>query len=263
MKMRSLMCVLAATLACAGCGEDSNGNDGNGGVMVPQQPPAGTQTPTTPVPMNTTPVPMDMTPVPMDMTPVPMDMTPVPMDTTPVPMDMMGTAGMMAMDPPMTMAGPLSLSSPEFSDGAMIPARFRCDAPSPAFTIGGGPEGTMSYAIVMTDLGLNLLHWVIYDIPAGTTMLAEGVPEGAMPATPAGAKQAPADNLVASTAGTNAERYIGPCAPFGTSNYEFKLYAVGEAAFSGASAGATGPQVKMALESMALESTAITISSMP
>lgn len=247
------------------CSEESGGNEGDGNIILPQPMPMpmdGTQPGTMPgmqPPANTTP-PMTNpgdTGMPMMMM-APDDMMMMPAGDMMM-MDM-GTAGMPSTDPP-AMAEPLAFTATDFTDGSMIPARFRCDAPSPALSWSGGPAETMSYAVVVTDLGLDLLHWVLYDIPAATTSIAEGVPEGAAPATPAGAKQAPIDALVASTAGTGAERFVGPCAPFGTSSYEFKLYALGEAALSGA--GAAGPDVKTALEAAALESTTLTITSMP
>jgi len=115
-------------------------------------------------------------------------------------------------------AGPteLVLSSSTFEDGGVIPAVHRCaNSPSPAFSWSGGPRETQSYAIVMRDATLGgFLHWVLYDIPASTKELAEGVPSGYEPGTPPGMKQA----TVLGTA------YFGPCSASNT--YEFTLHAV-------------------------------------
>ncbi len=60
------------------------------------------------------------------------------------------------------------------------------------------------------------MHWVMYNIPAGSDGLAEGVaPEGTL--------------VDGSTQGRNDFRrtgYGGPCPPGGTHRYYFKLYAL-------------------------------------
>ena len=105
----------------------------------------------------------------------------------------------------------------------------------------------MSYAIFFKDVtpggGTNgFVHWVIYDIPSTVTMLAEGVPSGYMPATPAGAKQAPNYDVM--------PQYAGPCFPFpGTVNtYEFALYALDVATLPMLTMSSNGAAVQTQLD---------------
>ena len=62
-----------------------------------------------------------------------------------------------------------------------IPMKYTCHGEnlSPPLTWSGAPEGTMSYALIGEDPdnGVGLwVHWVLYNIPAGVSQLAEGVP---------------------------------------------------------------------------------------
>ena len=76
----------------------------------------------------------------------------------------------------------------------------------------------MSYAIVLHDLVFmkptgGFTHWGIFDIPAGTTMLPEGLPSGDL-ADPPGAKQVGIQGP--SYFGSGGCEYV----------YEFRLYAL-------------------------------------
>jgi Raf kinase inhibitor-like YbhB/YbcL family protein len=120
----------------------------------------------------------------------------------------------------------MSLTSTAFKEGGAIPAAHSCDAPggtgkSIPLTWSGAPTGTQSFAVVMRDLSLagsGNYHWVIWDIPAATTSLDEGIPNEAAPATPAGAKQ---------THWSFGEQfgYGHMCPPNGTHDYELVVYA--------------------------------------
>jgi len=71
------------------------------------------------------------------------------------------------------------LTSPAFEDGGTIPAKYTCDtenARPPEFLIGGAPEGTKSFVLIMEDPDIpneikqsqsiqTFVHWVLYDIP--------------------------------------------------------------------------------------------------
>ena len=64
------------------------------------------------------------------------------------------------------------------------------DNVSPPMTWTGAPAGTQSFVVLMQDLSNGMAHWVLWNIPASVTSLAENVPKGsAMPATPAGSQQ--------------------------------------------------------------------------
>jgi Raf kinase inhibitor-like YbhB/YbcL family protein len=156
-------------------------------------------------------------------------------------------------------ASALMVESTVFVDGMMISADYRCQNPSPPLSWSGGPAETLSYAITLIDqtpgIAQGALHWVIYDIPAGTTSLSEGVPIGYMPATPAGAKQAPIWN------GTLG--YNGPCAPFGTNTYELTLHAIDVATLPGLSMSSSGAEVVAQIEAHSLASDVITVTSSP
>ena len=170
-----------------------------------------------------------------------------------------GTGGSMTGGAGGGTASALMVESTAFVDGMMISADYRCQNPSPPLSWSGGPAGTMSYAITLVDqtpgIAQGYLHWVIYDIPAGTTTLSEGVPIGYMPATPAGAKQAPIWN---DTLG-----YNGPCAPFGTNTYELTLHAIDVATLPGLSMSSSGAEVVAQIEAHSLQSDVITVTSAP
>lgn len=113
---------------------------------------------------------------------------------------------------------------------------------SPELSWTGAPEGTQAYAIVMHDpdapTGVGFFHWVLTDLPAGTTQLAAGAAsaEGGLPA---GVIQAYTD--------FGANGYGGPCPPPGAPHrYEITVYALDTASL-GVPAGATGALVRFML----------------
>jgi Raf kinase inhibitor-like YbhB/YbcL family protein len=88
----------------------------------------------------------------------------------------------------------MTLSSSAFTNGGDIPMKHSGEGSnvSPALGWSAGPPGTQSYAIVMRDLSLQPpthYHWIIYDIPASTISLPEGIEKTAAPASVPGAKQ--------------------------------------------------------------------------
>ena len=117
---------------------------------------------------------------------------------------------------------PFSISSPSFSQGSEIPRKFTCDGAdvSPELTWTAPPAGTQSFALIADDPDAPVgtwTHWVLYDLPAPTTALAEGVSK--VDEVPTGGRQ-----------GRNDFRkigYGGPCPPPGKPHrYFFKLYAL-------------------------------------
>jgi len=116
----------------------------------------------------------------------------------------------------------LTLTSTAFQAGAEIPSRHTCEGKdrSPALNWTGAPAGTKSYALIADDPDAPVgtwVHWVVYDLPADATELAEGLPTSDI--LPGGGKQ-----------GKNDFRkigYGGPCPPPGKPHrYFFKLYAL-------------------------------------
>ena len=75
----------------------------------------------------------------------------------------------------------LHITSPDFSQGEVIPKKFTCDAQdvSPKLEWKGPPANTESFALIVDDPDApagTWVHWVLYDIPAGARDLPERVP---------------------------------------------------------------------------------------
>jgi Raf kinase inhibitor-like YbhB/YbcL family protein len=130
----------------------------------------------------------------------------------------------------------LTLTSDAFANGQSIPAKYSCVGKniSPALAWDEPPAGTKSFALIVDDPDAPMgtwVHWVLFNIPAGTGSLQENTDSGAM------------------SAGKNSSgntRYDGPCPPSGTHRYFFKLYAL-DATLS-LSPGATKEQVLKEME---------------
>jgi Raf kinase inhibitor-like YbhB/YbcL family protein len=91
-------------------------------------------------------------------------------------------------------AGPMIVTSPAFAAAGAIPDQHTCEGTnvSPSLAWTGAPASAASFAVVVRDLSLagsGNYHWVLWDIPANVTSLAEGIAKDAAPAAPAGAKQ--------------------------------------------------------------------------
>jgi Raf kinase inhibitor-like YbhB/YbcL family protein len=109
----------------------------------------------------------------------------------------------------------ITVTSTAFREGATIPAAYTCKGAgtSPPLAWSGLPSSARSVALVVDDPDApngTYTHWVLWDIPTGTTSIAEG-------AVPPGARQ-----------GTNSgghRGWDGPCPPSGTHHYRFTVYA--------------------------------------
>jgi Raf kinase inhibitor-like YbhB/YbcL family protein len=115
----------------------------------------------------------------------------------------------------------LTLTSSSFRAGGEIPAQFTCEGAdvSPELSWNDPPAATRSFALIMYDPdapGGNFIHWLIYDLPASTRSLPEGVtasPEAA------GGRQG--------TNGFGKVGYGGPCPPAGKPHrYLLRLWAL-------------------------------------
>jgi Raf kinase inhibitor-like YbhB/YbcL family protein len=117
------------------------------------------------------------------------------------------------------------LTSPAFENNEAIPSVYTCDGEdlSPPLAWFGIPSGTRSLALVVNDPDapdpaapkMVWDHWVLYNLPPGTTGLAENVSEDALPA---GTRQG--------LNSWNRTGYGGPCPPIGRHRYFFRLYAL-------------------------------------
>jgi para-nitrobenzyl esterase len=118
----------------------------------------------------------------------------------------------------------LTVSSPAFGDGGDIPfenTQYRGNNfPGLAWT--AGPAETKSYAIIMQDTdvvrnGAPILHWTMYNLPAGVTKLDPGMPPAGKPA---GSEYGP-------NARGEAQPYMGPRPPPGPKHhYHLQIFAL-------------------------------------
>lgn len=116
---------------------------------------------------------------------------------------------------------PFALKSPAFENGGLIPREHTCDGKdvSPALFWTGVPQNAATLALIVDDPDAprkTFVHWVLYDVPATATGVAQGV--AAAPTLPLGGTHGVNDfgNL----------GYGGPCPPSGTHHYAFTLYAL-------------------------------------
>jgi hypothetical protein len=117
----------------------------------------------------------------------------------------------------------MKLSSTAFDEGGMLPPRFTCDGDgvSPPLEWKDVPDGTQAFALICEDPdapGGVFTHWLLYNLPAGSRELGEGLPKDAVLSI--GARQ-----------GTNSFGklgYGGACPPLGHNEhrYSFKFYAL-------------------------------------
>ncbi len=112
----------------------------------------------------------------------------------------------------------ITLSSSAFNNGGAIPQKHTSEAEdvSPALSWSNAPEGTKSFAVICHDPDAPLVspggtygyvHWVLYNLPASCTKLAEGTSEG--------------------TAGKNDfgnTNYGGPMPPPGHGNHQYYFW---------------------------------------
>ncbi|MFT3767430.1 MAG: YbhB/YbcL family Raf kinase inhibitor-like protein [Minicystis sp.] len=145
-----------------------------------------------------------------------------------------------------------ALTSTGYTEGSAIPAKYTCAGAnaSPDLKWTTGPAAAKSYAVVLTDKTINLVHWVIWDIPGATHALPEGVQKVANPPAPAGAKQVKSyDN---STFG-----YLGPCPP-NQHTYELAVFALDVATLPSVTTASTRKDVVTEIQSHDLASATLT-----
>jgi Raf kinase inhibitor-like YbhB/YbcL family protein len=131
----------------------------------------------------------------------------------------------------------LLVKSPAFESNQLIPAKYTCDGDNvnPPLTIDGVPEGTKSLVLIVDDPDATtgtFDHWVVWNIPP-TSKIEE--------------------NTVPGAEGLSSYRkhaYGGPCPPYGTHRYFFKVYALDTKL--GLSANSAKEDVEKAVESHVL-----------
>lgn len=120
----------------------------------------------------------------------------------------------------------MDLTTTAFEPGGSIPARYTCDGEdvSPALAWSGAPDATRSFVAIMDDPDAppgTWVHWVLYNLPAGTTSLAEGVP--ATEKLEGGARHGACWGV----SSFSRVGYHGPCPPPGKPHrYYFRLFAL-------------------------------------
>jgi Raf kinase inhibitor-like YbhB/YbcL family protein len=120
----------------------------------------------------------------------------------------------------------LSLTSPAFKEGSVIPATYAAKGEniSPPLKWESGPAGTKSYAILMEDPDVRenppFVHWSIYNLPSNLLELPPGIPPVAELVKPKDAKQGKND--------FGSVGYIGPNPPAGDGahRYFFQIFAL-------------------------------------
>ena len=116
----------------------------------------------------------------------------------------------------------LTVTIPAFKEGATIPTQYTCSGEdvSPALSWSGAPANTKAFALVFDDPdGANpaFTHWLLANIPAGTTSLAENAPRD----------ETLSDGSIQGQNDFSKLGYGGPCPPPGDAHhYHFAIYAL-------------------------------------
>ncbi len=132
---------------------------------------------------------------------------------------------MAALSPALASADAFLLESASFPAEGRIPSANTCEGEdrSPALAWSGAPAGTRSFALIVDDPDapdpaapqVTWVHWVLYNLPADRTELAENA---AAVGLPAGVEVGLND--------WQKPAWGGPCPPIGEHRYFFKLYAL-------------------------------------
>lgn len=149
---------------------------------------------------------------------------------TPILRSLVASAALLATALGAEAAG-FSLKSPTIKPGSMLSDAqvfngFGCSGKntSPALEWSGAPAAAKSFAVTVYDpdapTGSGWWHWVVYNLPAGTTQLAEGAGTADGKALPAGSTQGRTD--------FGAPGFGGACPPAGDKphRYIFTVYAL-------------------------------------
>ena len=118
-----------------------------------------------------------------------------------------------------------TISSPAFVAGHDLPSDYTCEGGdiSPALAWSGIPDGTKSLALIVDDPDAPdpaapkrvWVHWVLYNLPASTSRLAEATDHDSLP-----------EGTLEGKNDWKRTGYGGPCPPIGRHRYFFKLFAL-------------------------------------
>jgi Raf kinase inhibitor-like YbhB/YbcL family protein len=108
----------------------------------------------------------------------------------------------------------LLVKSIAFENNKLIPVKYTCDGANvnPPLTVEGIPEDTKTLVLIVDDPDAPMGtfdHWIVWNIPPTTRKIEE--------------------NTVPGIEGMSSYRkhaYGGPCPPYGTHRYFFKVYAL-------------------------------------
>lgn len=108
---------------------------------------------------------------------------------------------------------PLIVTSPDFLNNEMIPAKYTCIGSdiNPEIKITDIPQNTESLALIVDDPDApngTFDHWVMWNIPVVGKIERNTAPG------------------VQGKNGKGENKYTGPCPPNGTHHYNFKVYAL-------------------------------------
>jgi Raf kinase inhibitor-like YbhB/YbcL family protein len=157
----------------------------------------------------------------------------------------------------------MSLTSADLKEGGTISNEqvlngFGCNGGnlSPALSWSGAPPGTKSFAVSIYDpdapTGSGWWHWVVFDIPVGTTSLPTGAGDVKKKLMPKGAIQTRND--------FGTDGYGGPCPPAGNKphHYQITVFAVDVDKLPGAKNKAASALVSSTLRSHTLATATLT-----
>ncbi len=142
-------------------------------------------------------------------------------------------------------SSPIALTSTLLTSGGTWPVAYACGGAaadvSPPLAWTGGPVA-QSYAVVMVDAFFMPpnVHWLIYDMPAATSSLAQAIPAGYTVAAPS------AHQSLGDFAGA---QFLSPCPPIGGGphTYEITVHALDVATLPGLSNASTATQSNAAV----------------
>lgn len=135
----------------------------------------------------------------------------------------------------------IKITSPVFNEGQMIPPKYTCKGKdvNPPLKIENVPNNAQSLVLIVDDPDAPMgtfTHWLVWNINPKIKEISEN-------SVPAGA--------VLGTNDFGKTSYGGPCPPFGTHRYYFKVYALSKALTL--PAGASRRELEKAMEGYVID----------